>query len=243
MKPLGLERRIRADIEARIRAGDWRPGHRLPTEQALMAEYGCARMTVSKAIGALANAGLVIRNKRAGTVVAHPHVRTAVLEIPDITAVIASRGEPYAFRLLSRRVRAADKDDAREAALGSVGRLLSLRGLHVAGGAPFAVEDRVINLAAVPTAEAVDFGAQAPGSWLLRHAPWTDARHRISAAAARSAEAKALEVKSGYACLQVERWTFRQEQGVTFVRQLFPHDRYDLVEDFQNLATARRRTG
>lgn len=235
-KPGGLERRIRTDLEARIRSGALGPGDRLPTELALMAEYGCARMTVSKAIGTLAGAGLVVRNKRAGTVVAHRRVQTAVLEIPDIAEVIAGRGVAYAFRLLASRVRAAEAADGREAALGPVGRLLAVRGLHVAGGVPFAVEERVINLAAVPAAEAVDFTAQAPGSWLLKHAPWTEARHRISAMGADAAEAKALEVKSGYACLQVERWTFRLTQGVTFVRQLFPHDRYDLVADFQNLA-------
>jgi GntR family transcriptional regulator, histidine utilization repressor len=241
MRSPGLERRIRSDIEARIRAGDWRPGDRLPTEQVLMAQYGCARMTVSKAIGALADAGLVTRNKKAGTLVAHPHVQTAVLEIPDIAEVIARRGETYEFRLLARRVRKTDPDDAREAALGPAGPLLAVRGLHVAGGAPFAVEDRVIHLTAVPEAEAVDFSAQAPGSWLLKHVPWTEARHRISAAMTGAAEAKALDVKSGYACLQVERWTFRLGQGVTFVRQLFPHDRFDLVADFRNAADPAAR--
>jgi GntR family histidine utilization transcriptional repressor len=47
-RPAGLERRIRADLEERIRSGAWPPGHRIPTEAELMARYGCARMTVSK---------------------------------------------------------------------------------------------------------------------------------------------------------------------------------------------------
>ncbi|MDE2357491.1 MAG: UTRA domain-containing protein [Alphaproteobacteria bacterium] len=234
-----MERRIRADLEGRIRSGALGPGDRLPTEQALMAQYGCARMTVSKAIGALALAGLVVRNRRAGTRVAHPRVQTALLQIPDIAEEIARRGETYAFRLLGRRVRPADVEDPREAALGARGRLLDLRGLHVAGGAPFALEERVIDLDAVAEAETADFTTQAPGSWLLRHAPWTEARHRICATAASPSEAKVLEVPTGYACLQVERWTFKLGQGVTFVRQLFPHDRYDLAADFQNQAAAQ----
>ncbi|THC05283.1 GntR family transcriptional regulator, partial [Salmonella enterica] len=58
-RPPGLERRIRLDLEAKIRSGAWRPGDRVPTEAELMAVYGCARMTVSKALSALAEAGLV----------------------------------------------------------------------------------------------------------------------------------------------------------------------------------------
>ncbi len=234
MKPPGLARRIRADLEARIRSGALNPGDRLPTEQALMAEYGCARMTVSKAIGALAGAGLVTRNRRAGTLVAHPHVQTAVLEIPDIAETIAALGETYAFRLLARGVRGTVGQDARETALSPVGPLLDLRGLHVAGGSPFALEERVIDLAAVPDARSADFSGQAPGSWLLKHAPWTEARHRIGALAASPAEARALDIRTGHACLMVERWTFRLGQGVTFVRQIFPHERYELTAEFRN---------
>ena len=37
-------RAIRALIAERISAGDWAPGDRLPTERALSAEYGIARM-------------------------------------------------------------------------------------------------------------------------------------------------------------------------------------------------------
>jgi GntR family histidine utilization transcriptional repressor len=40
-----IHRRIESDIERRILSGEWRPGHRLPTESELMAVYGCARMT------------------------------------------------------------------------------------------------------------------------------------------------------------------------------------------------------
>jgi GntR family transcriptional regulator, histidine utilization repressor len=233
-KPAGLERRIRADIEARIRSGALRPGERLPTEQALMAEYGCARMTVSKAIGALADLGFVTRNKKAGTVVAHPPVQTAVLEIPDIAEVIRAQGQAYEYRLFDRRVRDVDLDDACEAALAPCSRLLQVRGLHLAGDAPFALEDRVISLDTVPEAETADLRIQAPGSWLLRATPWTQARHRISAVPARADAARKLDVRVGQPCLQLERWTFRLGSGVTFVRQLFPGDRYNLVADLRN---------
>lgn len=227
----GLSARIRAELEGRIRSGEWPPGHRLPIEQALMAQYGCARMTVSKAVAALAEDGLVERRRKAGTFVAQPRVQTAVLAIPDIGALIEARGEAYAFRLIARRIRRPSRDPG-EAALKLSGHVLALEGLHMAAGRPFGLERRIICLAHAPEAADADFAAVAPGAWLLAHVPWSEARHRISAMALEPADARTLEIAPATACLQVERWTWRMGEAVTFVRQTFPGDRFDLVADF-----------
>jgi GntR family histidine utilization transcriptional repressor len=99
---MSLDARIRADLEGRIRSGEWPPGARIPTEHALMASYGCARMTVNKALSGMAAAGLVDRRKKAGTFVAQPPVRTAVIEIPDIAALIRARGQTHREAGLAR---------------------------------------------------------------------------------------------------------------------------------------------
>ncbi|HEU6442679.1 MAG TPA: GntR family transcriptional regulator, partial [Microvirga sp.] len=65
-----LNQKIRRDIEGKIMSGEWPPGHRLPYEHELMAEYGCSRMTVSKVLSGLAVQGLITRRRRAGSVVA-----------------------------------------------------------------------------------------------------------------------------------------------------------------------------
>eukprot|EP01042_Synura_sphagnicola_P012961 gene12961-16480_t len=59
-----LHTRIRNDIAALIRSGDLPPGARLPVEHDLMQTYGCARMTVNKALSALATEGLIERRKK-----------------------------------------------------------------------------------------------------------------------------------------------------------------------------------
>ena len=227
-----LDRRIRADLEGRIRSGEWKPGDRIPTEQALMAEYGCARMTVSKAVAALALAGLVERRKKAGSFVAAQRVQTAVLEIPDIPALIAARGEAYRFGLLTRKVRPLNPDDPDEAALSKDGPVLEVTGVHIAAGEPFAFEQRILNLAEVPEAEGLAFDVVPPGAWLLKHVPWTEARHRIAAVNADTAAARRLGLAPGRACLVVERHTYRGGAWITFARMTFPGHRYDLVATF-----------
>ena len=231
-----LHQRIGLDLETKIRSGAWPPGFRIPFEHELTAQYGCARATVNKAVSALVAAGLIERRRRAGSFVARPHVQSAVLEIPDIQAEITRRGQAYGYDLLSRRVRGIDARDPDEAALGVTGRVLDLHCRHLADGRPFAVEHRIISLVAAPEAapEAgkVDFAETPPGTWLLRHVAWTEAEHRIGALNPDTATARLLGIKTADACLSVRRWTWRVGQGITYVRQTFPGDAYDLVARF-----------
>ena len=229
MDVTAIHRRIESDIERRILSGDWRPGFRLPTESELMAEYGCARMTASKAMASLAARGLVTRRRRAGTIVAHPPLHSsALVAIPDIEIEVEGRGMAYAHRLLARSTRATEVD---EAWLGE--RVVALETLHLADDIPFVFERRLISLAAAPEAADADFAGQAPGGWLLAHTPWTEAEHRISAVGATGETAQRLELPPATACLRLERRTWRDGQGVTWAWQTFPGTAYDLVARFQ----------
>jgi GntR family histidine utilization transcriptional repressor len=223
-----LHRRIAGDIERRISTGEWQPGFRIPTEAELIAQYGCARMTVSRALTDLASRGLVIRRKRAGTVVAHPPVHSAALvAIPDIQAEVEGRGMAYGHRLMARQVRPSQ---ANETDFGD--RLIDLTTLHLADGQAFAFEQRLISLSATPEAETADFEQVAPGRWLLIHMPWTEAEHRISAVGAEGEVAAALALSDGTPCLRLERRTWREGLGVTWAFQTFPGAAYDLVARF-----------
>ena len=219
-----IEARIRQEIEDRIHSGAWKPGHRIPFEHELVAHYGCARGTVSKALGSLAKAGLIERRRKAGSFVAHPPVHSAVLEVPDLAQIVAARGEDYHWALRGRRT--VDRvTDFPALAQG-------VDGVHFAGGEPFALEERWICLSAVPEARDEAFEHEPPGTWLLGHVPWTAARHRIHAVEANRDEAKALAVRHRAACLALDRTTWRAGEIVTRVRQLFRGDRFDLVAEF-----------
>jgi GntR family histidine utilization transcriptional repressor len=231
-EPDTLHRRIRADIEHRILSGEWRPGDRIPFEHELMAQYGCARMTVNKAMASLAEAGLIVRRRRAGSFVAQPRIQSVILEIPDIQAEIVARGADYGLKLLSRRRRKPLASRANEKALAGKGDLLALRCLHLANDRPFALEDRLISLAAVPEAEHIDFASESPGAWLLGHVPWTQAEHRITAINADRDVAATLDIEIRDACLALDRRTWRASEHITQVRQIFPGTHYDLIARF-----------
>lgn len=229
--PQTLHARIRAEIEGRILSGEWPPGHRIPPETELVTTYGCSRMTVNKAMSSLAAEGLILRNRRAGTVVAWPRIHSAVLNIPDIRARVEERGASYGYHLLTDELRAPCCVH-----LGSEGHHLGqsrfIRSLHASDALPVMLEDRHIFLDAVLNAAQADFRAEPPSTWLMAHVAWTEAEHRIAAIAADAATARALEMNSGAPCLLVERRTWRGSETVTIVRQVFRGDAFDLIARF-----------
>ncbi|CAN5160699.1 histidine utilization repressor [soil metagenome] len=229
---LTLHRRIRSEISERILSGEWPPGHRIPFEHELMADYGCSRMTVNRALTPLADSGLIVRRRRAGSFVARPPIQSTVLDIPDIQAEVTARGETYDYELLSRKTRLAGAQDSADLELKVSGRVLAFETLHRAGGRPFAVEERLISLDAAPTAETVDFSTVPPGRWLLGSVPWTEAEHRIRAVNPSAAIARRLGIAASTACLSLERRTWRGDEPVTWVRLTFPGEAYDMVARF-----------
>lgn len=229
---VALYQRIRSDIEGRILSGEWPPGYRLPFEHELMETYSCARMTVSKVLSALATAGLLERRRRAGSFVSRPKVHSAVLQIPDLKAEVEKRGERYGYTLLERQKRDATRQDKARLEVDLRTPILALRCRHDAAKRPFALEDRLLNLKAVPEAMRQDFSTVPPSAWLVDHVPWTEAEHRISASNADRAVAGALNIDEGSACLIVERRTWRNGEPITSVRLVHPGPLYDLVARF-----------
>lgn len=227
-----LHQRILSDITQKIVSGAWPPGHRIPFEQALSEQYRCSRMTVNKALTALAAAGLIERRRRSGSFVRQPQSQAAILEIHDIATEVRDLGLPYRHELLARRSRTATSEDRDALDVAPGTSLLELSAVHFAGDRPFCLEQRLVNLAAVPEAEAADFVRLAPGAWLIAQVPWSAAEHRIRAAAADRLVAKALDIAKGTACQVIERRTWSGGQPITWVRLTYPGGSHVLVARF-----------
>lgn len=227
-----LHQRILSEIEGRIVSGEWPPGHRIPFEVDLAEQYDCSRMTVNKVLTQLAKAGLIERRKRSGSFVTQPQAQSAVLEIHDIKAEVLSLNLPYAYAVTKRVIRKSRADDLRRLELPAAAQLVEIACVHYAGQRPFCLEDRLINLAAVPEAAEADFEEIAPGAWLINQVPWSAAENMIRAVSADAEAAKGLDVDIGTACLVVERRTWSGAGPITHVRLTYPGDRHVLVARF-----------
>ncbi len=230
--PASLHQKILGDLQGKILSGKLAPGARIATEHELAETYDCSRMTVSNVLAKLARAGLVERRRKAGTFVTRPQSQAAVLEIHDIKAEVMALGRPYRFELVSRATRRSTAADREQLDTKSAGRVVEVVVRHFAGAKVFCLEERLINVEAVPEAAGENFQDVAPGRWLLDSVPWTAAEHRISASNASGSTASSLSVRSGTACLIVERRTWRAALPVTHVRLTYPGDSHQLVARF-----------
>jgi len=229
---VSLHQRILSNISEKILSGAWAPGHRIPFEHELTAQYSCSRMTVNKALSQLAKAGLIERRRRSGSFVRRPQSQAAVLEIHDIRIEVEALGLPYRYERLARLKRRSSAEDRALLELTASGQVLALECLHFAGERPFAHEQRLINLAAVAEAVEEEFLGIAPGPWLIGRVPWSEAEHRIRATAADEHVADALDIDTGAPCLVVERRTWSAEHPVTHVRFIYPAESHTLVARF-----------
>ena len=228
-----LYEQIRRALERPILDGSWAPGVKIPSEHELTALTGASRMTVNKALHRLADDGLIVRRRKAGSFVAEPADEHAVMKIADLADEIRAAGHAYGYRLLSRRIARMPADVVQALDLHKSEPAVSLVALHLADGGPAIHEQRWISLAAVPEARTADFVANAPGPYLLRQTAWTRARHVVSAIEATAELARVLRIAAGSACLVVERTTWRGRRPVTFVRLTYPGHRHRLVGWFQ----------
>lgn len=223
---------IRRALEKSILSGAWPPGHRVPSEEELVERFQCSRMTASRAVNELAASGMVVRRRRAGTFVAVPMSQKSVLRIQNIAEDIARESHSYRFQLRARSLRRASARDAERLDIKPGAPVLALTSMHFADDIPLVAEDRLINLAVVPTARDVDFSSVAPGTWLLTNVQWREAEHVIRAINATAKLARLLEISAGDACLVVARTTWLGTGTVTHVELTYPGSRHQLVVRF-----------
>ncbi len=214
-------RGVKAEILRRITDGDWAPGTLLPGEVELAETFGVARATVNRAMRELTEEGLLERRRKAGTRVRPSPLRSARFEIPLVREEVEATGAAYRYALLERDVgRAPDWLRARLGLLPGA-KVLHLACLHSADGAPYQFEDRWINLAALPEAEAADFRALGPNEWLVKAVPFSEVEISFLATSADGRVGGYLSMGPGEPVFTVERTTWWEGQAITHVRLYF----------------------
>jgi len=188
LQPTGWQG-IQAEVLRRIHAREWPPGHIIPNEVDLAAEFGCARATVNRALQSLADSGVLERRRKAGTRVALHPVSRATVDIPILRHEIEGRGHTYAYQSIRRTHAPPPKPIGQTLGCNT----LHIIALHLADTTPFVLEDRWINLDTVPMAQRESFDHQNANEWLLQNAPYTNGEISFGATAATTELARYLD--------------------------------------------------
>ena len=225
--------RVKAWIRQYIASGQWKPGDPVPSETALMQQFGISRMTVNRALRELAAEGLVTRVQGSGTKVAQLHRISSRLAIRDIHEEVVERGHAHTARVLHAGKEKASAELARSLGLRSGATAFHTVLIHYENGLPIQYEDRYVNPAAAPRYLETDFTRTSPTLHLLQNAPLTEASYSIEACLPTAGEAKELRIKRGAPCLAMMRRTVSGAHVASVARLVYPGTRYSFAGQFQ----------
>lgn len=206
--PIPLYYQLERHFAERIRQGEFKPGDLLPSEDRLCAEYRVSRITVRRALAALAGEGLIERRRGVGTFVAEPdrHVRETQL-VGSLDDVL-SYSDDYWARLLSRTTVKPDAHVAATLALPSEGRATRFEALLYCTSEPFAYMQLFLPLPVGALIHDVEFSERTPVLRLLERKlgeRFTEARETVEAAAADRVVAGHLDLRPRTPILRVVR--------------------------------------
>jgi GntR family transcriptional regulator, histidine utilization repressor len=224
---------VKAWIKQHIGSGQWKPGDPVPSEAALMQQFGISRMTVNRALRELAAEGLVTRIQGSGTRVAQLHRISSRLTIRDIHEEVVERGHVHTTRVIRAEREKAGAELAISLGLRTGATVFHTVLIHMENGVPIQYEDRYVNPAAAPEYLDTDFAQTSPTLHLLRHAPLTEASYSIEACLPTALEAKALAIRRTEPCLVMMRRTVSGAHVASIARLIYPGTRYSFAGQFQ----------
>lgn len=224
--------RIKAHVLRQIRAGVWKEGDAIPSEQALATEFGVARMTANRALRELSDERLVVRVRGSGTYVAQQKFQSTLVEIHSIAEEVRARGHVHRSELQRLERIKAGEGLAADFELAAGKPLFHSVVAHFEDESPIQVEDRFVNPALAPEYMQLDFSRTTANEYLMRVAPLAGVRYCIEARMPPPEVAAMLHVQEGQPCLVLRRTTFSHGQVASVATLWHPGDRYQFTGGF-----------
>ncbi len=227
-----LHRALRKAIEDRRLASD----SALPPERDIATDFGVSRITVRKALDALASEGLVRREHGAGTFVA-TRVEKSFSMLSSFSEDMESRGRTVRSTWLRRAAGTVTPEESMVLGLSPGSAVLRFHRVRFADDVPMALEYTSIPRIYLGSERAVDTSLYAA----LEKADNRPVRalQRLRAVLFTREQAELLGIEAGAPGLLIERRGFLADgKAVEFTRSFYRGDSYDFVAELQ-IASAR----
>ncbi|MDF2232373.1 GntR family transcriptional regulator [Albimonas sp. CAU 1670] len=219
-------------LRDQIVSGELAAGARLPGEPTLAEEHAVSRVTIRRALGRLAEEGLITKRAGSGTYVreAEPRVRAAIADVSNVFSNLIEMGRTTEARLLSFDYMAPPAPVREALGLEADERAQRSVRVRLVDGAPFS------HLTAhVPERIGRDWSREEmnrePLLALIERAGFAAARatQEISAVLAGPEVAEALDVSVGSPLVALTRVVFGPgEEALEHLQALYRPDRYHL---------------
>jgi GntR family transcriptional regulator len=224
--PVPLYFQLAQHFESAIKSGTLKAGARLDNEVELAERLGLSRPTVRAAFLYLANKGMVVRKRGAGTLVAKERIDRDV-ELTSLYDDLAAAGRAPATRVIRNEVGHASDQVAAALKLPERALVICLERIRLADGEPIALMHNFLPAALI----------HLPGEMLAEHGLYEllrasgirlgSATQRMSAKNASVTEARILNETRGAALLTMERIAYDEtERPIEFGQHLYRASRY-----------------
>lgn len=221
--------RIKDYLLSQIANGTWKEGDVIPSEQALVKQFGVSRMTVNRAVRELTAEQVLTRRQGSGTYVAQQKVQATLVEIRSIADEIRARGHAHRSSLQQLERSKASELLARQFDLPVGHPLFHSVIVHFENGVPIQVEDRWANPKLAPDYMEQDYASITPNEYLMRAAPLQDATYSIEALPAPRDIADMLAIDTRQPCLVLRRQTRSNGQVASLATMWHPGHRYQFA--------------
>ena len=234
--PIPLYYQIEGAIRRKISSGEFAPGSRLPSEEALAREYKVSRVTVRQALSRLETQGLIVRRRGKGTFVTE---KAASFETPKFTGSmehLISMGLRTSVRIMDfgmikppQRVREALE-------LGRASRVLRIEKVRLVEDKPFSY---VLNFfpPEIGKRMSLDEALVKPVLKILEDDLGIRLAHAIERIEATTADeyiSSLLEIDLGNPLLKMERTVYDEaNRAVEYVSVLYRADKYFVTVKLQ----------
>ncbi|MDP5085541.1 MAG: GntR family transcriptional regulator [Yoonia sp.] len=211
---------VRETIRTRILDRTYAPGDRLPRDEDIAQELGCARTTVHRAMQDLSQMGLVERKRKGGTHVRADPVTRATFDIPITRREVEQQGRKYDYQLISREMEETPIPVMARLGIQQPVPMLHVKALHLADNRPFIFEDRWVDTRSTPGILDVDLQVQSANEWLVHNKPYSRVDVRFYAVIAQGESARYLATSAESALLVIERTTWIGQDPITTVQSV-----------------------
>lgn len=138
--PVPLYQQLASRLRREISHGVFKPGDRLPSEEALCAQFGVSRITVRAALDQLVDANLLWRKRGKGTFVSNVPVEHELSRLTDFVEDMAAAGMSPASRVTHWGEEPVPRDVATELGIATETPIVRLERLRIADDAPIAFD-------------------------------------------------------------------------------------------------------
>ena len=227
-------RQLSRHIAELINAGDLSPDDQLPSEREFADIAGVSRVTVRKAIGELAEAGLIEQRQGAGSFVKASGARfeQSLSSLVSFTENLEARGIRSTSRVLLKGVFRPTPNETTILGLTPVQRVSRIQRLRSGDDVPMALEHSSIPDDILPNPDKV--GVSLYELLRARNLAPTRAIQRVTAVNANDQIAEHLKLSPGTAVLQIERTGYLANgRPIEFTSGVYRSDVYDFVSELR----------